>query len=73
MKDTNNVSAHCCKSALSTEYNCYFSQIKRRETPNLFVYFLGYDYFNISASITPSMIVKKKVVMNMGSSGSGLI
>ena len=71
MKDTNNVSAHCCKSALSTEYDCYFSQIKRRETPNLLVYFFGYDYFNISGSTTPSMTFKIIVVMNIVSSGSG--
>ena len=64
MKDTNNVCAQCCKSALITEDNCYFSQIKRRETPYLFVYFLGCDYFNRSGSITPSMIAKKKICFN---------
>lgn len=74
MKDTNNVCAQCCKSALITEDNCYFSQIKRRETPYLFVYFLGCDYFNRSGSITPSMIAKKKsVLMNVVSGGSALI
>jgi hypothetical protein len=73
MKDTNNVSVLCCKSALSTEDNFYVSHIKRRETSNVFIYFLGYNYFNRSGSIMPPMMVAKFVVMNVGFSGSGLI
>lgn len=59
MKDTNNVSAHCCKSSFSTKDNSYVSHIKRLEASNLFIYLLVYDYFNRSGSIAPSMTVKK--------------
>jgi hypothetical protein len=74
MKDTNNFFAHCYKSAFSTKDSWYGSHTKIRQTSNLFVYFLflRYDNFNRHGSITPSVTVKKTLVMNVGCSGSGL-
>jgi hypothetical protein len=50
-----------------------FLKLKEAKRQVLLVYFLGYDYFNRSGSITPSMVVKKIVIMKVGSSGCGLI